>query len=148
MDKNELCAILIADDDFGDCHLIEKAFQENHLKNPIIFVHDGDELIQYLKHEGKYADKKAYPNPCLIFLDLNMPRKDGREALREIKGSQLFRRFPIIVMTGSEAEEDIKSSYDLGVNSYIQKPLTFEGLLDVIKVIKEFWLEVAILPSE
>ncbi len=145
--KNNLRAILIADDDLGDCQLIQKALEENCLKNPLNFVHDGEELMQYLKGEGKFNDRAQFPEPCIIFVDLNMPKKDGREAIEEIKSSELFKSYPIIVMTNSVAEEDIVRSYELGVNSYIQKPLTFENLIKVIKSIKNYWFEIVILPS-
>jgi CheY-like chemotaxis protein len=141
-------SILIADDDPDDRMLTMDAFKENHLSNKIFFVEDGQELVDYLKNNGKFTDKEKYPRPGLILLDLNMPKKDGREALKEIKTDPELKRIPVIVLTTSKAEEDIIKTYDLGVNCFITKPVTFQGLVEVTKVLGKYWFEIVELPSE
>ncbi len=135
--------ILMADDDQDDCLLVKKAFKASRLANDLHFVGDGEELMEYLYRRGKYADA---PRPGLILLDLNMPRKDGREALKEIKTDEGLREIPVVVLTTSKDEEDILRSYNLGANSYITKPVTFEGLCDVMKSIGKYWFEIVELP--
>ncbi len=138
--------ILVADDDDDDCMMIRDAFTESRLANDLRFVSDGEELLDYLHRRGEYADPGSAPRPGLILLDLNMPKKDGREALAEIKTSPGIRKIPIVVLTTSQAEEDICRSYDLGVNSYITKPVTFESLVDVARAIGKYWFEIVELP--
>jgi two-component system, response regulator len=138
--------ILIADDDPDDRLLVKDAFRENLLHNPLFFVEDGEELMDYLRRRGKYAERQSSPSPGLILLDLNMPKKDGREALQEIKSDPCLRRIPVIVLTTSKAEEDILRSYDLGVNCFITKPVTFAGLVEVTKTLGKYWLEIVELP--
>lgn len=140
-------AILIADDDADDRMMAHEALDECRLANAIHFVEDGVELLAYLRREGKYADLKDAPRPGLILLDLNMPKMDGREALREIKADPMLRRTPIVVMTTSKAEEDIYRTYELGVSSYIAKPVTFEGLVEVMKALGRYWFEIVELPA-
>jgi CheY-like chemotaxis protein len=137
--------ILIAEDDADDRLLAQEALQESHLINEVHFVQDGEELLDYLRRRGQYATQ-ASPRPGVILLDLNMPRKDGREALTEIKNDANLRRIPIVVMTTSKAEEDIVRSYDLGVNSFIIKPVTFEGLVEVMRTLGRYWFEIVELP--
>ncbi|HEU4717558.1 MAG TPA: response regulator [Bacteroidia bacterium] len=139
--------ILIADDDEEDRMLITDALKESRLKNKIQTVENGEELMEYLNNKGKFSDTQKYPKPGLILLDLNMPRKDGREALREIKEKHELRSIPIIVLTTSKAEEDILRSYDLGVNSFITKPVTFTAMVDVMKTLNKYWFEIVELPS-
>jgi CheY-like chemotaxis protein len=141
-----LINILIADDDPDDRQMTKEALEEAYLLNHFQFVEDGVELMQYLRHEGKYADSTSSPTPGLILLDLNMPKKDGREALREIKSDPALRRIPVIILTTSKAEEDILRSYDLGVNCFITKPVTFAGLLEVAQSIGRYWFEIVELP--
>ena len=141
-------SILIADDDPGDRQLIEKSLKQNNLANPRHYVGDGVELMNFLNNKDKYADKAQYPLPGIIFLDLNMPKMDGREALHEIKGDERLKSIPVIVMTNSTAEEDIIRSYNLGVNSFVKKPLTFNGLVQVVKGLAEFWFDIATLPGK
>ncbi len=138
--------ILIADDDDDDCILTQEALAESRLANAARIVRDGEELMDYLYNRGQYTDKKLAPRPDLIFLDLNMPKKDGREALREIKADSHLRSIPIIVLTTSKAEEDIHRSYDLGANSFIIKPMTFSSLVEVMKTIGKYWFETVKLP--
>jgi two-component system response regulator len=140
--------ILMADDDPDDRQLTREAFAESHLANDLRFVEDGEELMDYLYRRGKYADPASSPRPSILLLDLNMPRKDGREALRDLKNDPQFRSIRVIVMTTSKAEEDIIRSYDLSAASYITKPVTFDGLLDVIKALGRYWLEIVELPSD
>lgn len=140
--------ILLADDDSDDRILAQQALEESRLANDLRFVEDGEELMEYLFRRGRYADPSTSPRPGLILLDLNMPRKDGREALREIKANESLRQIPIVVLTTSKAEEDIYRSYDLGVNSFITKPVSFEGLVDVMKVLNKYWFEIVELPKD
>ncbi len=138
---------LLAEDDDDDYLLTVQALQESRLINGIHRVRDGLELIAYLQKEGIYASPESAPSPSLILLDLNMPRKDGREALREIKADARFRRVPVVVLTTSHAQEDIVRSYDLGVNSFISKPVSFRGLVEAVKVLGQYWFEIVELPS-
>ena len=147
MHPRETVRILVADDDEDDRLLIMDAFQESRLGNPVDFVKDGVELMEYLRHEGQYASSQL-PLPGIILLDLNMPRKDGRAALSEIKADPELRRIPIVILTTSKSEEDILRSYDLGVNSFITKPVTFEGLVEVARTLAKFWIEIVALPQE
>lgn len=139
--------ILIADDDAEDRMLVKEALEESRLTNHIQFVENGEELIDYLHNSGKFADKEAYPTPGLILLDLNMPKKDGREALKEIKADEHLRVIPVVVLTTSKAEEDILRTYDLGVSSFITKPVTFASLVDVMKTLSKYWFEIVELPK-
>ncbi|MBM4073293.1 MAG: response regulator [Planctomycetes bacterium] len=126
--------ILMAEDDPDDRLMAEQALRQYRLKNGIRFVEDGQELMDYLRRQGKYATVDQFPLPDVILLDRNMPRKDGREALAEIKSDRKLRRIPVIVLTTSKAAEDILRSYDLGVNAYITKPVTFQGLAEAMRI--------------
>jgi len=141
----ESITLLIADDDPDDRLLAQDALIESRLLNPLYFVEDGDDLLDFLHRRGAYAGQNI-PRPGLILLDLNMPRKDGRQALLEIKNDPQLRRIPIVILTTSEAEEDILRSYDLGVNSFIVKPVTFDGLVQVMRTIGLYWFEIVALP--
>jgi two-component system response regulator len=138
---------LIAEDDPDDRFLIKEAFQESLLSNSIYFVEDGVELLDYLRHQGKFANPSDSPAADLILLDLNMPRMDGREALAEIKSDPRLRYIPVVVLTTSKAEEDIMRSYDIGAASYITKPVTFDGLVEAIKQLKQYWVQIVRLPA-
>lgn len=138
--------ILMADDDDDDCVLVREALAESRLANQLRVVKDGEELMDYLYHRGKYLEKMTSPLPGLILLDLNMPKKDGREALREIKADPNLRKIPVIILTTSKAEEDVYRTYDLGANSFIIKPVTFSALVEVMKSIGKYWLEIVELP--
>ena len=147
MSTTKPIVILVAEDDPDDRLLMREAFEESRLANELHFVEDGEELLDYLNKRNAYADQNA-PYPGLILLDLNMPRKDGREALAEIKESPELRRIPVVVMTTSKAEEDILRTYDLGVSSFIVKPVTFDGLIRVMQALGRYWFEIVELPPE
>lgn len=137
--------ILMADDDDDDYLLTKKALAESRLLNDLKRVKDGEELMDYLHRRGDYAAENA-PRPGVILLDLNMPRKDGREALREIKSDESLRNIPVVVFTTSKAEEDIYKTYQLGVNSFITKPVTFDNLTEVMRTLGNYWFEIVELP--
>ena len=140
--------ILMADDDADDRLMTKEAFEESKLVNDLRFVEDGVELLDYLKRRGKYADPASSPRPGLILLDLNMLKKDGREALREIKADPKLKSIRIVILTTSKAEEDIYRTYDLSAASYITKPVTFASMAEVVKVLGKYWLEIVALPGE
>ncbi len=140
--------ILIADDDEDDRLMVKEALEENRLANEIRFVVDGEDLMDYLHSRGKYSEAGSAPRPGLILLDLNMPKKDGREALREIKADAELRHIPIIVLTTSKAEEDIYRTYNLGVNSFITKPVSFTELAELMKTLAKYWFEIVELPHD
>ena len=147
MTDKRMISILIADDDADDRMLIEDAFRESRLSNPLAFVENGEELLQYLRCEGKFAGRDNRHMPRLILLDLNMPKMDGRTALRHLKADPDLRRIPVVVLTTSKAEEDILRTYDLGVSSFITKPVTFQGLVDVVRALNSYWIEIVELPA-
>jgi CheY-like chemotaxis protein len=140
--------ILVAEDDADDRMMIKDAFEESRLGNPVDFVEDGVQLMNYLQREGEYGNLTDHPYPGFILLDLNMPRKDGRTALREIKASPILQRIPIVILTTSKAEEDIVRTYNLGVNSFICKPVTFDSLVEIVKTVGRYWIEIVALPPE
>lgn len=139
--------ILMADDDEDDRLLTREALEESRLVNQIHFVEDGEQLMDYLYRRGSYQEMSQEPLPALILLDLNMPRKDGREALQEIKANDKLRPIPIVILTTSKGEEDIYRSYDLGASSYIVKPVTFSALVDVVRALGRYWFELVELPD-
>ncbi len=139
--------ILMADDDEDDRMLTADALQVSKLANTLTTVNDGEELMDYLHRRGKYAPPASAPRPGIVLLDLNMPKMDGREALREMKSDPELRTIPVVVLTTSKAEEDIERTYNLGANSFIVKPVTFERLVESLQVITEYWFEVVRLPS-
>ena len=140
--------ILMADDDPEDRLLAKEALDEARLANDLHFVENGEELMDYLRQRGAYSDPTESPRPGLILLDLNMPKMDGREALKEIKKDQLLRRIPVVILTTSKAEEDVIRTYDVGASSFVTKPVTFEGLVDVMKGLARYWFEIVKLPSD
>ncbi len=141
---SKLITILMADDDPDDRLLVQEAFKENRLINNLETVEDGEQLMDFLHRRGKFADITITPG--LILLDLNMPRKSGLEALKEIKSDEKLRRLPVVILTTSKAEEDILRSYDLGVNSFIVKPVTFDSLVELIKDLDKYWFQIVELP--
>lgn len=140
--------ILMAEDDADDRLMTKEAFEESRLNNDLRFVCDGVELMDYLHRRGKYSDPETSPRPGLILLDLNMPKKDGREALRDIKADPQLKNIRVVVLTTSKAEEDIFRTYDLGAASYITKPVTFAALADIVKTMGKYWLEIVELPND
>ncbi len=138
----------MAEDDDDDFALSREALLEYHLLNDLRRVKDGDELMDYLYRRNRFADPASSPWPGLLLLDLNMPRKDGRECLREIKEDPALRQLPVVVLTTSETEEDVYRSYQLGVNSYIRKPVSFQGLVEAAKALGHYWFEIVELPSQ
>jgi len=140
--------ILYADDDPEDRMLVKEAWAESRLANELHFVEDGEQLMDYLYRRGEYASLADTPLPGMILLDLNMPRKDGREALQEIKADPRLRKIPTVVLTTSKAEEDIFHAYDLGVNSFIVKPVTFQSMVDLTMTFSRYWFEIVELPPK
>lgn len=138
--------VLIAEDDPDDRLMAVDAFEECHFDQPLAFVDDGEDLMDYLLHRGRYSDVRQFPLPRLILLDLNMPRMDGREALREIKSSHALKHIPVVVLSTSDALEDITRCYRDGVNSYIAKPASFQGLVEVMRSLGHYWLKTVDLP--
>ena len=137
----------MADDDEDDRRAVAKAWKASRAINPIEFVNNGEELMDYLHRPGEFSGAES-AQPGLILLDLNMPKKDGREALREIKANPELRRIPVVILTTSKAEEDIYRTYDLGANSFITKPVTFTSLVELIHVIGKYWVEIVELPND
>jgi CheY-like chemotaxis protein len=138
--------ILLADDDPDDREMTRRALERNHLGDHLHVVFDGEDLLDYLRRRGRHASPAPAPTPALILLDLNMPRKDGREALAEIKADPSLRRIPVVVMTTSNADRDIQRMYDLGTSSFICKPVTLSALVEVVRVLGEYWFEIVQLP--
>lgn len=137
--------ILIADDDHDDRLFMEQALRQNGFSQTIQFVEDGEELMEYLRHEGRFLDQNV-PWPNLLILDLNMPRKNGFQALEEIKDDPKLRRLPVVVMTTSSADEDVVKTYNLGVNSFVTKPFNFSRLVEMVGALKTYWMDTVKLP--
>ena len=139
--------ILICDDDEDDRILTQQALEQAHISNALRFVEDGEQLLDYLYQRGTFAGETGKaPRPGLILLDLNMPGCDGREALKVIKADQMLRDIPVVVLTASRLDQDIIRSYQLGVNSFITKPVTFTGLVEAMNILGRYWLEIVELP--
>ena len=140
--------ILMAEDDEEDRLLAEEALRGAHLINDLRFVVDGMDLLDYLRRQGKYAGKNGdAPTPGIILLDLNMPKMDGREALVEIKADPDLKKIPVVVLTTSQADQDVLRTYELGANSFITKPVTFAGLVEVMRAFSRYWFEIVELPK-
>ena len=144
-DQNPL--ILIADDDEDDRMFTKEAFDENFKEKEIRFVNDGVDLLDYLRRLNKYADPASSPRPSIILLDLNMPKMDGREALREIKSDPKLRAIPVVILTTSKAEQDVLRTYDMGVNCFITKPVSFTAFVEVTRTIGHYWFDIVKLPN-
>jgi CheY-like chemotaxis protein len=138
--------ILLVEDDPGDQELTRRAFEESKIGNDLRIVENGQEALDYLQRRGEYADEKMSPCPSLILLDLNMPKMDGKEFLAQFGSDPNIRRIPVVVLTTSKQDEDVIRSYDLGVNSYISKPVRMEQFIDVIKALESYWFELVLLP--
>ncbi len=143
-DNYEPIDVLLVEDDAGDVLLIREAFEHNKVHNTIAVVSDGVEALQYLRREGEYANA---PRPDLVLLDLNLPRKDGREVLAEVKEDPSLRSIPVVVLTTSKAEEDVLRSYDLHANAYVTKPVDFDRFIGVVRQIDQFFVSVVKLPN-
>ena len=137
--------ILLAEDNPGDARLTVEGFKDAKVKNNITVVQDGMEALAYLRHEGDFADTGL---PDLILLDLNMPKKDGREVLAEIKADEILKRIPVLVFTVSSAERDILAAYNLQASAFITKPIDFDEFITVVKSLEEFWLTIVKLPQD
>ncbi len=140
--------ILMADDDGEDCVLVGDALRETGRSYNLHFVCNGEELFDYLRHQGEYEEGRNAPLPDLILLDLKMPRKDGRETLRELKSDPHWRHIPVVVLTTSTAGDDVKFCYDRGANSYMTKPATYRELVEILKTLTKYWFEAAELPPK
>ena len=145
VERNGPIEILLVEDNPGDVRLTKEALKEGKVYSNLHTVKDGVEAMEFLRRQGKYKDA---PRPDIILLDLNLPRKDGREVLAEIKEDPDLRRIPVVVLTTSKAEEDIVRTYDLGAESYVTKPVTFDSLVDVVRTLGRYWLEIVELPAE
>jgi CheY-like chemotaxis protein len=140
--------LLCAEDDADYRLLTRRALKASKLASDLRFVEDGEELMDYLHRRGKYAEPGAAPRPGLILLDLNMPKKDGREALAEIKAAPALRRIPVVILTTSNAEEDVARTYNLGASSYIRKPVNMAALVDIMSTLGHYWFEIVeLLPA-
>ena len=146
MTPSNSIVILMADDDVDDRLLAKDALTECRLANDLRFVENGEELLDYLRRRGKFSQAADSPRPGLILLDLNMPKKDGREALKEIKADPELRKIPVVVLTTSKADTDIGRIYELGANSFISKPVSFDSLVEMMKVLGRYWFEIVELP--
>ncbi len=146
--EHKLFTILMVDDDPDDRLLFKEACEEVRLRNPLQFLENGEQLVDYLKRRGNYASLEGEPYPGIILLDLNMPLKDGREALEEVKADPELRHIPVIVLTTSKSEDDILSSYGLGASSYIVKPISLDRLMRVVNSIGEYWVQIVEVPSD
>ncbi len=142
----KLVQILLVEDNKMDIALTLDAFREARLANNIQVAHNGEEALQYLFGEGKYADRKTYPIPFIVLLDLKMPGIGGLEVLKRVKSTPEIKRIPIIVLTSSKEEGDRAMSYDLGANSYLVKPISFDGFLDVVKKVTDYWITLNVEP--
>ena len=139
--------ILLAEDDSDDHLLVKDAMDECGWRGDLRCVQDGEELMDYLLQRGRYLPPASAPRPGLILLDLNMPRKDGRQALREIRVNDALRRIPVVVLTTSKADTDIYRAYELGANSFLTKPVQFDALVNVIRLLRQYWFKTVELPA-
>uniref|UniRef100_A0A7C2JX92 Response regulator n=1 Tax=Schlesneria paludicola TaxID=360056 RepID=A0A7C2JX92_9PLAN len=147
LSPGSLHPILIVEDNDIDFRQTIKAFKESHLGNPVYRCVDGDDALDFLHQRGKYSDPSTAPRPSIILLDLRMPGTDGKEVLREIKGNPDLRTIPVVVLTTSDAPVDVEACYAAGANSYVCKPVTFEGYLKAVRSLDEYWFHIAILPD-
>ncbi len=143
---DEKTTILVVEDSPEDFEATQRGFRKAGLRNSIIHCEDGDEALDYLYRRGRYADPKDAPRPAVILLDLNLPGTDGREVLEQVKSDPQLRSIPVVVLTTSSDDRDIQECYQAGANSFIQKPVDLDGFLEAMQRLKDFWLEIAILP--
>ena len=148
MIEKKSITILLAEDDAEDRELIIEAWRRDGLINDIRSVKDGEELLDYFRQKGAYSDPSSAPRPGLILLDLNMPKIDGRAALKVMKADPELKRIPVVVMTTSNAEEDVYRSYDVGANAYIVKPINFDSMVEIMKTLRRYWFDIVALPED
>jgi two-component system, response regulator len=141
-------SILLVEDNQDDYEATSRAFKKANLCNPIVWCKSGREALDYLKQQGAYKDERKDARPGLVLLDLNMPGMDGRKTLEVIKKDEMLKQIPVIILTTSSDERDIQACYQTGANTYVQKPVSFEGLIEAIKRLKAYWFEIALLPKE
>jgi CheY-like chemotaxis protein len=138
--------ILLAEDDPGDQELTRRALEQSRIRNELYIVEDGEEALDYLLRRGKYEDPTSSPKPDLMLLDLNMPKMDGKQLLKQMRADPRLRRIPVVALTTSKQESDIICTYDLGANSYIVKPVNMDQFINSIKVLKDYWFQIVVLP--
>ena len=138
--------ILLAEDDPGDQELTRRALEQSRIRNDLYIVEDGEEALDYLLRRGKYEDPASSPKPDLMLLDLNMPKMDGKQLLKQMRADPNLRRIPVVALTTSKQESDIIRTYDLGANSYIVKPVDMDQFINAIKVLKDYWFQIVVLP--
>jgi len=138
--------ILIVDDSSEDCEATRRALRQSGLANPIVYCGDGDQALDFLHRRGAYSDPGTAHRPCIILLDLNMPGTDGREVLQDIKGDSELKKIPVLVFTTSDDDRDVNACYQMGANSYIQKPVDLSGFIQAVQRMADFWFAVVILP--
>jgi two-component system response regulator len=141
-------SILIVEDSEDDFEATIRAFKKANLYNPVSWCKSGKEALDFLNQEGAYKEPGKAERPGLVLLDLNMPGIDGRKTLQIIKGNESLKRIPVIILTTSADEKDVEACYQMGANTYVQKPVSFEGLIEAIKRLKEYWFEIALLPKD
>ena len=142
----KMAPVVLVEDDAGDVEITRRAFEKGNIANPLYVVRDGEEAMEFLTHKGRHTDTARAPRPCLILLDLNMPRLDGRAVLKLIKNDPDLRRIPVVVLTTSNDESDVRSCYDIGANTYVTKPVEFADFLEAIIAINRYWLHIARTP--
>jgi CheY-like chemotaxis protein len=142
----KLAVILLAEDDPGDQELTRRALEQSRIRNELYIVEDGEEALDYLLRRGRYQDPDSSPKPDLMLLDLNMPKMDGKQLLQQMRADPSLRRIPVVALTTSEQENDIIRTYDLGANSYIVKPVDMDQFVNAIKVLKDYWFQIVVLP--
>jgi CheY-like chemotaxis protein len=138
--------ILLAEDDPGDQELTRRALEQSRIRNELYIVEDGEEALDYLLRRGKYEDPVSSPKPDLMLLDLNMPKLDGKQLLEQMRANHKLRRIPVVALTTSKQEKDIIQTYDLGANSYIVKPVDMDQFINAIRVLKDYWFQIVVLP--
>ena len=138
--------ILLAEDDPGDQELTRRALEQSRIRNELYIVEDGEEALNYLLRRGEYEDPASSPKPDLMLLDLNMPKMDGKQLLEQMRADPNLRRIPVVALTTSKQENDIIRTYDLGANSYIVKPVDMDQFVNAIKVLKDYWFQIVVLP--
>ncbi|MBF0612764.1 MAG: response regulator [Magnetococcales bacterium] len=139
--------VLLAEDNEPDQRTVQRGFSKAKLNIRLFIVEDGEECLDFLRHEGKYADAEAYPRPDLLLLDINMPKMDGRQVLRHIRDDEKLRRLPVVILTTSDQERDVVASYENGANAYITKPVEPGRFMETVRRLEEFWFELVVLPQ-